>query len=234
MKKIIFLVLIILSSSIFFLGCVNSSKISDSQSINTNSNTVTNDNNKPQESNKIIDSTKNNLSNSQKFTSSTNNNKSKKNLSSKKEILLKNIKNKALEGKVIDSNFKLEDLIGNVINKLGNPSSKNYVADAKGEYFNFNSYNLSFGVNKGDVIFEIRSLNKTLNNLDLKDIENFFGKPNYSVRTKLKETIIGYVLKDNIKILFVFDTQTSKLKHYSILDSNLTKNSMANDNGRNW
>ncbi|MGU8999229.1 YjgB family protein [Clostridium perfringens] len=144
------------------------------------------------------------------------------------------MKEKAIKGEIIDYDFKLGDSIYDVIDKLGKPSSENYVAEAKGNYFNFDSYNLSFGCNKGDQIFEIRSLNKDLKSLDLNNVENFFGKPDYTVTTKSKEKIIGYKITKDFKILFVFNTSTYKLDHYSVLYPSITHNSMAGDNGREW
>ncbi|WP_368236462.1 YjgB family protein, partial [Clostridium perfringens] len=141
---------------------------------------------------------------------------------------------KAVKGEIINYEFKLGDSIYDVIDKLGKPSSENYVAEAKGNYFNFDSNNLSFGCNKGDQIFEIRSLNKDLKTLDLNNVENFFGKPDYNVTTKSKEKIIGYKITKDFKILFVFNTSTYKLDHYSVLYPGITHNSMAGDNGREW
>lgn len=144
------------------------------------------------------------------------------------------IRKYAIEGKVINSSFKLGDSINNVIDKLGKASSETYVESAKGDYFNFNSKNLVFGCNKGEQIFEIRCLENDLNKLNLKNVENFFGRPNYSVTTKLNEKIIGYKISKDFKILFVFDNKTLKLKHYSILYPELTKNSMAGSKAREW
>lgn len=230
MKKLLVPVLVIIIFTLLFVGCTNSSNSSSDSSveiINSNQqNSNSNNNNSSNNDTKKSDS--NNASHKDKNVSNN------KKLDNKTEKLLKDIKEKAIKGEIIDYDFKLGASINDVIDKLGKPSSENYVAEAKGNYFNFDSYNLSFGCNKGDQIFEIRSLNKDLKSLDLNNLENFFGKPDYTVTTKSKEKIIGYKITKDFKILFVFNTSTYKLDHYSVLYPSITHNSMAGDNGREW
>ncbi|MGU8655053.1 YjgB family protein [Clostridium perfringens] len=236
MKKIISILLIIISMTTL-VGCnflnknnsasENSEKISDNKSSENedNKSSENEDNNK---SNKSVNN-KSNVKNDNK-SNVTNKSNNESNL----DKLMEKIKEYAIKGEVINSNFKLGDSIGNVIDKLGKPSNESYVEAAKGDYFTFDSKNLVFGCNKGEQIFEIRCLENNLNNLNLNDIENFFGKPNYSVTTKLNEKIIGYKISKNFKILFVFDNKNTKLKHYSVLCPELTKNSMAGYKAREW
>ena len=235
MKKLLVPVLVIIIFALLFVGCTNSSNSSSDSSveiINSNQqNSNSNNNNSSNNDTKKSDS--NNASHKDNKDNNVSNNKNTK-LDNKAEKLLKDIKEKAVKGEIIDYDFKLGDSIYDVIDKLGKPSSENYVAEAKGNYFNFDSYNLSFGCNKGDQIFEIRSLNKDLKSLDLNNVENFFGKPDYTVTTKSKEKIIGYKITKDFKILFVFNTSTYKLDHYSVLYPSITHNSMAGDNGREW
>ncbi|HHD2593784.1 TPA: YjgB family protein [Clostridium perfringens] len=230
MKKLLVPVLVIIIFALLFVGCTNSSNSSSDSSveiINSNQqNSNSNNNNSSNNDTKKSDS--NNASHKDKNVSNN------KKLDNKTEKLLKDIKEKAIKGEIIDYDFKLGASINDVIDKLGKPSSENYVAEAKGNYFNFDSYNLSFGCNKGDQIFEIRSLNKDLKSLDLNNVENFFGKPDYTVTTKSKEKIIGYKITKDFKILFVFNASTYQLDHYSILYPSITHNSMAGDNGREW
>ena len=237
MKKLLVPVLVIIIFALLFVGCTNSSNSSSDSSveiINSNQqNSNSNNNNSSNNDTKKSDS--NNASNKDNKDNNVSNNKNtNKKLDNKAKKLLKDIKEKAIKGEIIYYDFKLGDSIYDVIDKLGKPSSENYVAEAKGNYFNFDSYNLSFGCNKGDQIFEIRSLNKDLKSLDLNNVENFFGKPDYNVTTKSKEKIIGYKITKDFKILFVFNTSTYKLDHYSVLYPGITHNSMAGDNGREW
>ncbi|MDT9337888.1 YjgB family protein [Clostridium perfringens] len=231
MKKLLVPVLVIIIFALLFVGCTNSSNSSSDSSveiINSNQQNYNSNNNNNSSNNDTKKSDSNNASHKDKNVSNN------KKLDNKTEKLLKDIKEKAIKGEIIDYDFKLGASINDVIDKLGKPSSENYVAEAKGNYFNFDSYNLSFGCNKGDQIFEIRSLNKDLKSLDLNNVENFFGKPDYTVTTKSKEKIIGYKITKDFKILFVFNASTYQLDHYSILYPSITHNSMAGDNGREW
>ncbi|EOU1743905.1 YjgB family protein [Clostridium perfringens] len=232
MKKLLVPVLVIIIFALLFVGCTNSSNSSSDSSVEIiNSNQQNSNSNNNSSNNDTKKSDSNNASHKDNKDNNVSNNKK---LDNKTEKLLKDIKEKAIKGEIIDYDFKLGDSIYDVIDKLGKPSSENYVAEAKGNYFNFDSYNLSFGCNKGDQIFEIRSLNKDLKSLDLNNVENFFGKPDYNVTTKSKEKIIGYKITKDFKILFVFNTSTYKLDHYSVLYPGITHNSMAGDNGREW
>ncbi|EPB8199374.1 MAG: YjgB family protein [Clostridium perfringens] len=236
MKKLLVPVLVIIIFALLFVGCTNSSNSSSDSSVEIiNSNQQNSNSNNNSSNNDAKKSDSNNASHKDNKDNNVSNNKNtNKKLDNKTEKLLKDIKEKAIKGEIIDYDFKLGDSIYDVIDKLGKPSSENYVAEAKGNYFNFDSYNLSFGCNKGDQIFEIRSLNKDLKSLNLNNVENFFGKPDYTVTTKSKEKIIGYKITKDFKILFVFNASTYKLDHYSVLYPSITHNSMAGDNGREW
>lgn len=217
-------------------GCSNNSN-KKNETINDSSKSL-NDSNSKNDSNKKGNNESpnetNDKSNNDKKVNSTKNVNNNDNDKSKNYIFLSNIKSHAIKGQVINSSYKLGDSINSVINKLGKPSNEIYVESAKGDYFKFDSNNLIFGCNKGEQIFEIRSLDKSLDELKLNNIENFFGKPDYNVTTKLNEKIIGYKISEKFKVLFVFDNKNLKLKHYSVLYPELTKNSMAGDGGREW
>ncbi|WP_124040848.1 YjgB family protein [Clostridium perfringens] len=235
MKKLLVPVLVIIIFALLFVGCTNSSNSSSDSSVEIiNSNQQNSNSNNNNSSNNETKKSDSNNNTSHKDKNVSNDKHTNKKLDDKNEKLLKDIKEKAVKGEIINYEFNLGASIDDVINKLGKPSSENYVAEAKGNYFNFDSYNLSFGCNKGDQIFEIRSLNKDLKSLDLNNVENFFGKPDYNVTTKSKEKIIGYKITKDFKILFVFNTSTYKLDHYSVLYPGITHNSMAGDNGREW
>lgn len=235
LKKNIVASLFILGCSIIFLGCSNSLKAKN-ETINYNTSSINNNSNYESETSTYTASDCPNKIKDESSPSQLNYNTASNNtdLKSEFEKLLNDIKNKALDGCVINSNFKLGTTIATVTSELGEPSSVDYVVDAKGTYFTFNSYDLSFGCNSGEQIFEIRSLSNDLGILNLNSVKNFFGNPDYNIQTKLGEIIIGYKLTDNFKILFVFDIETFTLKHYSILYPTLTKNSRIDDNGREW
>lgn len=163
-----------------------------------------------------------------------NNSIADKKMTTSETKILSNIKDSANDGKVINSDFRLGDTIGTVIDSLGEPSERNYVKSAKGDYFTFSKNNIVFGCNKGEEIFEVRSFDKDLNTVTFDDVQSFFGKPAYKTNTKFNEKIIGYEINKKFKILFVFDDKSLNLKHYSVLYPKLTSNSMLGDLGREW
>ena len=152
--------------------------------------------------------------------------------------LLNNIKDKSKSGMVINSEFKAKDgIIDEVNNAYGKEDTSNYIAEAKGLYYTFESKNLAFGCNKGDQIFEVRSFDKSLKDLNLQDIISYFGEPQYEVKTELNERIIGYEINYDFKLLFVFSYSKNEkevLDHYSVLYPHGTVNSMDDDPGREW
>ena len=160
------------------------------------------------------------------------------NVDNYKGDLLNNIKDKSKSGMVINSEFKAKDgIIDEVNNAYGKEDTSNYIAEAKGLYYTFESKNLAFGCNKGDQIFEVRSFDKSLKDLNLQDIISYFGEPQYEVKTELNERIIGYEINYDFKLLFVFSyskNEKEDLDHYSVLYPHGTVNSMDDDPGREW
>lgn len=230
MKKLILSFLIIISSSSILLGCNNLTK-DKNNNLTPKENTSSNEKSKNTKAN-----TKNDLKNTtDKYNSDNNISSSRKeNLDNNSIALLNNIKSSANKGQIINSSFKIGESIDSVTSKLGSPTSETYVPNAKGDYFTFKSYNIALGCNKGNQIFEIRSFDKQLKELNSTIVKNFFGTSDYNATTKENEKILGYKTNKNYKILFVFDLNTNKLKHYSVLNTELTKNSMSGDLGRSW
>lgn len=155
-----------------------------------------------------------------------------------KITLLKEIHDDAEEGKVIGCDFEAKNnIIDDVQKAWGQEEKWDYVDAAKGMYFTFKDKDVVFGVNKGGVIFEVRTFNKEIKTLSLSDIINYFGNPDYDITSSLNERIIGYIVNDDFKILFVFSNGNDKnpiLDHYSVLYPKGTKNMMADDPGREW
>ena len=103
---------------------------------------------------------------------------------------------------------------------------------AKGVYYNYENYKFAFGCNKGDQIFEIRSYDENLNTINLEDIENYFGTPDYESKTTEGEKVVGYKVSGDYKLKFVFNEHS--LDHYSVFYPEITANYMADDPGREW
>lgn len=182
------------------------------------------------------DSANDNSSNS--GSNSTVNNNSSSTEDNQNEQLLSSIKAATEEGKVINCDFKVDkNVIEDVTAVWGKEDKNEYIEDAKGTYYTFSNKNIVFGCNKGSQIFEIRTFDNSIKSLSLNDVTKYFGNPDYDIVSKLNERIIGYVINDNIKILFVFPNANNsnlKLDHYSVLYPKDTVNMMADDPGREW
>lgn len=152
--------------------------------------------------------------------------------------LIKKIYDNAVNGKVINCDFKVENTtIDSVINSYGSANKSEFVESAKGQYYTFASKSLVFGCNKGSQVFEIRSFDKVLQALNLTDIEDYFGRPEYNIVTSFNETLIGYSISPELKIEFILPHNNDNnpiLHHYCVLWPKGTVNSMANDPGRQW
>lgn len=159
---------------------------------------------------------------------------------SDKGTLASEIKEFAQVGKVIGC-----DIAANATSTLqdaeleyGKPDCIPWVEAAKGYYAVHSKYNLVFGANKGKTIFEVRSMSSRLNNITQSEIEKEFGKPAHYVSNK-RETIIGYAVNAEYKLLFVFlKSKNGKnnvpLHHYSVFYSKGTISNVFDDVGREW
>lgn len=153
--------------------------------------------------------------------------------------LLTNILNLAKGGKIINSDFAAKsNIIDDVKAQLGEPDSSNWIADAKGTYDAYSNHAVAFGHNKGSQLFEVRSFDNKIKEISLNDLKEVFGTPDYDV-TVSGEEIIGYIVNNEFKLLFVFQEPTNatsnpKLDHYSVLYPRGTVNYMADDPGREW
>lgn len=150
--------------------------------------------------------------------------------------LLQDIQKAAKEGKVIDIPFSVNtNVIEDVQEKWGKEDKSEYIASAKGIYNTYSKHNAVFAFNKGEQLFEVRTLDGKWKELTLSKVKAVLGKPDYDV-TSGKDHIIGYVASKDYKILMVFpkDGDDPKLDHYSVLYPQGTINSMAGDPGRQW
>ena len=155
------------------------------------------------------------------------------------KILLESIKKLAEQGKIINCDFPAKSTnIGSVQEKWGKADKSDWVPQANGVYDTYSKYNVVFGFNKGDQIFEVRSFDNQLGQISLSMVKNFFGTPAYDVKSNGEETI-GYTAGKEFKILFVFSqpaksSNDSILNHYSVFYPAGTIDTMANYSGREW
>ena len=156
-----------------------------------------------------------------------------------KTAMLLNMMELAKQGKIINCNFPAKSTnIETVIKNWGKADKTDYVASAKGSYATYNKYNVVFGFNKGEQVFEVRSFDPQLKGLSLSKVKGVFGVPALDTKTGSQE-IIGYAAGSEFKIEMVFSLPTSNnpdpvIDHYNVLYPNGTVNSMAGDPGRQW
>lgn len=154
-------------------------------------------------------------------------------------MLLRSIMDNAKLGKVINCVFPDNTtVIEDVISAWGNPANMEFIAAAKGTYSDYPKHNVTFGFNKGDQVFEVRSFDPALTKITLSKSRAVFGKPDYTAEVN-GEKIIGYVANADYKILLVFPASTGQtadpaLLHYSVLYPKVTPNNMSGDPGREW
>ena len=160
--------------------------------------------------------------------------------SDEKRDMLFEVKEEASKGRVIGCEFRAKyDNLASTLEQWGQADENNYVAEAKGQYFIYEKYNIVLGVNKGLQIFEVRTYDKSIGILSLEDIINSYGQPDYDIVTDLDEKIIGYIVNDDFKILLVFKSYSNNknpmLDHYSVFYPMGTVNLMAEDGSpREW
>lgn len=230
MKKKMLIITIIAAFTISLISCSYKNPPNDNNSNGSESTEIDKETSKDSSNNTTPKGTEPNTEGSSETNS--------ENINNYKADMLNNIKDKSQNGMVINSEFKAKgDVIDKVTESYGKADTENYVSEAKGLYYTFESKSLAFGVNKGSQIFEVRSFDKSLGDLSLKDIISYFGEPQYEVITDMNERVIGYKVNDDFKLLFVFSDSKSEdasLHHYSVLYPRGTVNNMANDPGREW
>ncbi len=153
------------------------------------------------------------------------------------KALLLTIQKEAQQGRVINCEFPVEKTcIEDVQKKWGQEGQSEYVAAAKGIYAAYPKKGMVFGYNKGSQIFEVRTFDSQLKSIPMSKVIEVFGKPAHDVKND-KEEILGYVINEKYKILFVFpktDAKDLALDHYSVFYPQGTVNYMADDPGREW
>jgi hypothetical protein len=156
-------------------------------------------------------------------------------------LLLSNIMLFAKQGKVTNSycDFLVKtNNIEDVEKKWGKADKTDWVSAAKGSYASYNKYNIVFGFNKGNQIFEIRDTDIVIKSITLSKVKAVLGSPAYDAKSNGEE-IIGYIAGPEFKVEMVFpmpskDNPDPVMNHYNVLYPAGTVNSMKNDPGRQW
>jgi hypothetical protein len=122
-----------------------------------------------------------------------------------------------------------------VVDQLGKPDS---VADffPKGQYMVYGSRRITVGVNKGDLLFEVRSFESQYKELTRADLTSVLGKPDslryYKDSTVLQDILVYNVSKD-FQLLFILpqadkNNPEPHVDHISVVSPKDAINMMAN------
>lgn len=155
------------------------------------------------------------------------------------EILLSKMMALAKQGKIINCEFSAKTTnIDEVETIWGKADKIDWVAAAKGRYDTYSKYNVVFGINKGNQIFEIRSNSSQLKGITLTIAKEVLKTPVYDAKVDGQE-IIGYKANSSFTLELVFPQPTNNkpnpvIDHYNVLYPDGTINSMADDQGRQW
>lgn len=214
MKKSLMLIGLILVFSLGFLGCNEKYKTEENISIDKSTN------------NEVTTANKTEYNDPQKTANI--------------EDLLGEINIRAKEGMILNVDFKArDDSFDNIETHWGKAYKREFIEEAKGTYVTYLEKNTVFGMNKGEMIFEIRSFAKKIKEISLKDIVSFYGQPEYEALLKNDERIVGYKVSNDFKVEFVLKNSKGKsdeqfVDHYGVFYPKGTINNMSGDRGRDW
>ncbi|MBP2000563.1 hypothetical protein J2Z69_001594 [Paenibacillus shirakamiensis] len=144
--------------------------------------------------------------------------------------LIQQIKAAADQGKVPDSEYAVKsgDWI-EIQKQWGKPD--HIEAAGKGRYATYTKRGISFGINKGEAIFDVRSYRENLRKITLSSVVDTMGKEMFQT-TAPGQIILNYPAGDNFLLKFIFSKSTSEkpdptLDHISIYNPQGAKNNMA-------
>lgn len=139
--------------------------------------------------------------------------------------LIGSIYNLAKEGKVEGSDYAAHDSLFDEIEKaLGKPDSNE--SAGKGIYATYKDRGVTFGYNKGMVVFDVRSYSPKLKQISLKDLEVALGTPEEKTVSG-SDTIYTYEVNKQYQLKFAITKSSGKVDHISVYSAADTKNNMA-------
>lgn len=96
----------------------------------------------------------------------------------------------------------------------------------KGLYATYKKRGITFGFNKGELIFDVRSYDPELHKLTLPAIEKTLGKPKETAKNG-DDQIYVYQASEQFELKFVIPAATGKVDHISVFSPQDAKNNMA-------
>ncbi|WP_138752417.1 DUF4309 domain-containing protein [Paenibacillus sinopodophylli] len=144
---------------------------------------------------------------------------------SEMSTLIGSIYDLAKDGKVAGSEYAAHSSLFDEIElKWGKPETNE--SAGKGMYATYKDKGITFGYNKGMVVFDVRSYSDKLKNITLKDLDIALG-------TAEEKTVSGddeiytYEVNKQYQLKFVITKSTGKVDHISVYSADDTKNNMA-------
>lgn len=131
----------------------------------------------------------------------------------------------AKEGKVPGCDYAAHIALYDEIEKEWGKADRNDMA-GKGMYAVYEDRGITFGYNKGMVVFDVRSYASDLKTISLEDIEAALGKADEQTANG-GDDIYVYQVNDQYQLKFVIPEKTGKVDHISVFSPQDTKNNMA-------
>jgi peptidoglycan-N-acetylglucosamine deacetylase len=130
------------------------------------------------------------------------------------ELSPKQIFDLAQTGKVNNCEFAAHtNNIADVEKKWGAATSTDEVENDF--YANYPSKNTVFGYHENQIIFDVRSYDKRLNNITFPQLLKELGDPTYT-RQYLDDQIYGYKVNNQYELRFIIPKKTGKVDHISV------------------
>lgn len=131
----------------------------------------------------------------------------------------------AKTGKVPGSTYAAHTSLYDDIEKDWGVADKK-VAAGKGIYVDYKDKGITFGYNKGLIVFDVRSYSKKIQTLKLTDIEKSLGKADSS-SVNGSDKIYTYDVNNQFQLKFIIAKSTNKVDHISVFSPQDAKNNMA-------
>ncbi|WP_028611842.1 YjgB family protein [Paenibacillus harenae] len=139
--------------------------------------------------------------------------------------LIGSIESLAKSGKVPGSDYAAHTALFDEIEQdWGKPDSNE--SAGKGLYAAYKKKGITFGYNKGMIVFDVRSYASELQSLALKDIEAALGQADEKTANG-SDDIYTYEVNKRYQLKFIIPESTGKVNHISVYSPEDTKNNMA-------
>jgi hypothetical protein len=140
-------------------------------------------------------------------------------------VLINSIYDLAKEGKVEGSDYAAHVALYDDIEKKWGKAD---VSDSagKGMYATYEDKGITFGYNKGMIVFDVRSYADELHMITLKDLEIALGSADETA-VNGTDDIYTYQVNKQYQLKFIIGKETGKVDHISVISPEDTKNNMA-------